>query len=335
MPIDYSITLQDITGITLKWNFWWIHEWTSTQGTLSLALFAFNQEGTPIFSTKFWYLEIVSLYNYLWLISIVRDNTIFSTAKFRETDEILRLIDNIPFDRSILVRLLEKLSTESKIQELLTSLSDEEILLLSTNHKEIQRKRVIEELKTRLNTWGYSETTWDDSWQRWISDNSWLTWANYIKPIEKQRISITWIMPDYLFPTHDWFIDILEIKLPDDDVIKEDLSHRWSWIWTSETNKAIGQVVNYIWEIDRLRREIEEKILSVYHKKFTLIRPRAYIIIGNDDIWFEDESEQEVRENKRRIKLEALRKLNWSLHGIEVITYAELIRRWNSFLNDI
>jgi uncharacterized protein (UPF0254 family) len=32
-------------------------------------------------------------------------------------------------------------------------------------------------------------------------------------------------MPDYLFPTLDGFIDILEIKLPEDDVIIKDTNH--------------------------------------------------------------------------------------------------------------
>ena len=52
----------------------------------------------------------------------------------------------------------------------------------------------------------------------------------------------------------------MEIKLPDDSVILEDTSHPGSWKWTSETNKSIGQVVNYLTEIDRLKLEIERNI---------------------------------------------------------------------------
>jgi hypothetical protein len=139
-------------------------------------------------------------------------------------------------------------------------------------------------------------------------------------------------MPDYLFPTNDWFVDILEIKLPKHDVLKQDDSHKWSWVWSSDVNKAIWQVVNYIWEIDRQCLEIEKEILKVYHINVRLLKPRAYILIWNDDKWYEEEIDPEIRKNKRNEKLNWLRKLNWSLHGIEVITYAELLRRWNTFV---
>ena len=65
---------------------------------------------------------------------------------------------------------------------------------------------------------------------------------NYKKPIEKTKINITGIMPDYLFPTLDGFVDVLEIKLPDNEVINKDTSHPGSWKWTAETNIAIGRL---------------------------------------------------------------------------------------------
>lgn len=63
-------------------------------------------------------------------------------------------------------------------------------------------------------------------------------------------------MPDYLFPTVDNFIDILEIKLPTFEVIKEDSSHAGSWIWSKESNQSIDQVVTYLSAIDRIRFEL-------------------------------------------------------------------------------
>ena len=86
-------------------------------------------------------------------------------------------------------------------------------------------------------------------------------------------------MPDYSFPTIDGFIDILEIKLPSDEVITEDASHTGAWKWTSETNRAIGQVVNYLTEIDRLRLEIERKIEEEQGQRISFLKPRAYILI--------------------------------------------------------
>jgi len=178
------------------------------------------------------------------------------------------------------------------------------------------RQKLVEELISRLQTGGYSETTGNDSWQKWIYKNNWLFGVNYKKPIEKIKINITGIMPDYLFPTLDGFVDILEIKLPDNPVINKDTSHIGSWKWTSETNGAIGQVVNYLGEIDRLRLEIEKNVKTEYGYEISLLKPRAYILIGDNSDW-------DVG------KKEGLRKMNHALHGIEILTYKDLLDRGN------
>lgn len=181
------------------------------------------------------------------------------------------------------------------------------------------RKQIIDELEERLEKGGFSETSGNDSWQSWIYQNNWLFGVNYQQPIEKTKININGIMPDYLFPTIDNFVDILEIKLPDDKVIVKDTNHNGSWRWSPETNTAIGQVVNYLSEIDRLRLEIEKNIKDKYKFEINLLKPRAYILIGNSSTW--DTS-----------KKEGLRKMNHALHGIEIVTYKELLDRGNQYL---
>ncbi|MFA6039348.1 MAG: Shedu anti-phage system protein SduA domain-containing protein [Candidatus Peribacteraceae bacterium] len=183
----------------------------------------------------------------------------------------------------------------------------------------LQRKKVIDNLKQRL-TQSYPETDGSDSWQNWIYANNWLFGANYKKPIEKQKININGIMPDYLFPTLDNFVDILEIKLPSFEVLEEDKSHRGSWAWSRNSNIAIGQVANYLCEIDRQVLEIEKQIKKSYGIEVSLLKPRAFILIGNSSTWKVE-------------KKEGLRRLNHTLHGIEILTYAELIRRGESFVS--
>ena len=182
------------------------------------------------------------------------------------------------------------------------------------------KQKVVKELDTRLQTGGFSETTGNDSWQKWIYENNWLFGVNYKKPIEKTKINITGIMPDYLFPTLDGFVDILEIKLPDNPVINKDTSHSGSWKWTAETNGAIGQVVNYLSEIDRLSLEIEKNIKIEYGYEISLLKPRAYILIGDSSDWDGG-------------KKEGLRKMDHALHGIEILTYKDLLDRGNQAIN--
>ncbi len=184
-----------------------------------------------------------------------------------------------------------------------------------------QTKRItVSEFRTRLNRGGYAETRGDDSWQKWIYSHNWLFGINYRDPIEKARININGVMPDYLFPTLDGFVDILEIKLPDNPVINKDESHHGSWKWSSETNEAIGQVVNYLCEIDRLRLEIEKNIKTEYGYEVSLLKPRAYILIGDSTNWGPE-------------KKEGLRKMNHALHGIEVLTYTDLYERGKQATN--
>lgn len=206
-----------------------------------------------------------------------------------------------------------------KIWENIVELNPDLATKLSHARVQIQRQIVLDELKVRLNE-VYSETVGFDSWQKWISQNNWLLGVNYRKPIEKAKINLSGIMPDFLYPTIDGFVDVLEIKLPGDEVLIEDKSHKGAWKWSSETNIAIGQVVNYLTEIDRLRFENENNIETETKSKILFLKPRAFILIGNSENW----SKQ---------KIEAFRKLNYYLHNIEVITYKELLDRGKQFIN--
>jgi hypothetical protein len=207
---------------------------------------------------------------------------------------------------------------EEETWESIIELNPDLATKLSYARVQIERKKVLDELKKRLE-YEYPETKGDNSWQNWISKNNWLFGVNYKQPIERAKINLSGIMPDFLYPTIDGFVDVLEIKLPKDDVLVEDTSHKGSWKWTPETNSAIGQIVNYLIEIDRLRFENENKVENETKQEVLFLKPRAFILIGNSKNW-------------EKPKKEALRKLNYYLHNIEVITYKDLLDRGNQFI---
>ena len=190
---------------------------------------------------------------------------------------------------------------------------------LAAAQLQIHRKKVVDELNQRLATGNFSETSGDDSWQKWIYKHNWLFGVNYQEPIQKVKINVTGVMPDFIFPTLDGFVDILEIKLPSKEVIVEDASHAGSWVWSPDSNYAIGQVVNYLCEIDRLKLEIEKEIERVHQKRISVLKPRAFILIGRSDNWTTN-------------KKEGLRKLNDSLHKIEFLTYTDLSQRGEALI---
>jgi hypothetical protein len=194
-------------------------------------------------------------------------------------------------------------------------------LRLETNLSFYQDR--LDELKKRLSgEKNYHETIGKDSWQNWIYSNNWLFGVNYLKPIQKQKVGFDNI-PDYLFPTRDGFLDVLEIKKPSPNVVEKDEHHAESYIWCRVANEAIGQVITYIQEMEDHRLEIRDRINEKYGKEygidFHVIKPRAYILIGKSDNW----------RNKQK---EALKRLNYSLHGIEVITYTDLLKRGESII---
>jgi len=208
----------------------------------------------------------------------------------------------------------EKKSLKSQIEELENLKNASNILFF---------QQALVELEKRLkSTKGFRETSGKNSWQNWIYRNNWLFGTQYQTPIEKQRIGFSSI-PDFLFPTIDGFLDILEIKLPNTDVIIEDASHPGSYRWSAKASEAIGQVVNYLYEIElhqlliaqNIKRECGEQLGEIFS-----IKPRAFILIGRKDGWTPTE-------------LEGLRKLNYSLHGIEVLTYTDVYERGQQIIH--
>lgn len=250
--------------------------------------------------------------------NIVKDGVKYGNHEYVTVEKNKVIVINDHNKRELLKQILQK-GYSDDFWRLLTGEEPDLADKLSAGHLQVQRMKIIYKLKDRL-TKTFAETKGDNSWQKWIFNNSWLFGSNYQEPIEKQRINILGSMPDYLFPTVDGFVDVLEIKLPDDEVIVVDKSHKGSWKWTPQSNTAIGQVVNYLSEIDRLKFEIEKNINKEYKKDISLLKPRAFILIGNSKNW-------------DSVKLEALRKLNHSLHGIELITYFDLIQRGETFIN--
>lgn len=63
-----------------------------------------------------------------------------------------------------------------------------------------------------------------------------------------------------------------------------------------------------------IKQNIERNYKGILAAEVYSIKPRAFILIGNKENWTEEMKE-------------ALRKLNYSLHGIEVLTYSDLIGR--------
>lgn len=222
----------------------------------------------------------------------------------KETEQVIAVLPEA-------VRSVSRKKTNELVEKVAEVLQKEKVDISALS--EIQaaanqvfyRKRV-SKLEERIDK-KYPETKGKDSWQSWIYANNWLFGSRYLKPIEKRRVGLDQI-PDFLFPTTDGFLDVLEIKLPDKEVIREDTNHPGSFYWSPDVSEAIGQATNYLYQLELHQLEIEKKL------KLSTIKPRAIILIGKSQGW----------DNEKR---EALRKLNFTLHGIEILTYHQLLER--------
>lgn len=221
--------------------------------------------------------------------------------------------------------ILDRLSNIMRDIEKQNESLEVEIEILKEQQRQLNidfYKQTIAQFQKRLEG-NYHETSGDECWQKWIYNNNWLFGIQYGRPIEKQKVGFEAI-PDFLFPTIDGFIDILEIKLPSHKVISKDLSHSGSFNWTLETTKAIGQVVNYLHEIEMNQLQISQKLnrrnFTEPNISVSLIKPRGFILIGRSNDWNE-------------LEREAFRKLNHALHEIELLTYDDLIKRGQSLID--
>ena len=242
----------------------------------------------------------------------------FGKNEYQITD-----LDSIIINNKNKDMYIKKLIEADCSEEILNQLTEKKFTLVKKifyEKKQIEKQKIIDEFSVRLKDKNLLETKDNNSWQEWIYNNYWLFGIHYQQPIQKTKINITGVMPDYLFPTLDGFIDILEIKLPTDEVLIEDKNHPGSFKWAAKTNEAIGQVVNYLGEIDSFKLEIEKAVKKQYGFDISLLKPRAYILIGNRVLW----------NNEQR---EGLRKLNHALHGIEILTYKDLFDRGNQAVN--
>lgn len=218
-------------------------------------------------------------------------------------------------NKSLLIENIAKIIRESKVDK--KKLTPEVLKEITAAANQVYYKNTLEEFNDRLRK-QLPETKGGNSWQTWIYSNTWIFGTSYLEPIEKERVGFSQI-PDYLFPTVDGFLDILEIKVPQKNrIILEDKDHKGAYYWDTETSEAIGQVANYLHELEKNQLQVAQNIRREYKDKYQIeisaVKPRAIILIGRTEGWSEE-------------KLEALRKLNFALHGIEIISYDQLLRR--------
>ena len=148
----------------------------------------------------------------------------------------------------------------------------------------------------------------EEELQQLLEKNWWMFGNEYGGLLGKRELALG-TQQDFLVKrTADGFLEIIEIKRPlncKDLIYKTNQDSRNRTHYRQELSDAIAQVIDYIDEIDN------DKYKIYFKEKEDVGKIRAKIIIGRDG----DE------EQKR-----SLRSLNSALHGIEILTYDQLLR---------
>lgn len=150
--------------------------------------------------------------------------------------------------------------------------------------------------------------------QEWVYNHLWVFGPYYIEAA-KQDITRDNDKIDFLLKRYDAFYDVIELKLPSchlfDGIEGPVNSPSRENPISSEVKNAISQVIKYLeeYELDKANR--------YYANRQLVHKPKAIIVIGR-------------RDDKTNT---ALRTLNHYFHGIEVLTYDDMLDIGNGLID--
>jgi len=179
-------------------------------------------------------------------------------------------------------------------------------------------EKVIDEFRRKLVSHPAAEATW----QTFLSDYILLLRNNYGEVLTKESVSLAGKFPDFMLIDPYSYLDIYEIKTPATELLKFD-SSRNNYYWAPELSKAISQVENYLYQIQRNSSQLAEDIRKNKGIDINIVRPRGYIIAGSRS--------QLVGEKMK----DDLRILNDSLKNVDVILYDELLSNFEGFVKKL
>jgi len=201
-------------------------------------------------------------------------------------------------DRAFVQKVLLTFDTPA-VQQLLIEAKRDDVNNLYAAVKQAKNKKALAELRRLID-----EDATESKFQEWFESNTWAFGIEYLKIYDTSKIGIH-SDSDFIAQSLDGYHDLIELKRPSLDLLKYDDSHQ-DYYPSAELSKAIGQAVHYLFAMERSRTELEDE------DQITVLKPRIKIIAG---------STVGFSAKKRR----ALRLLNNGLHGMEVISYDQVV----------
>lgn len=210
--------------------------------------------------------------------------------------------ENVDF----ITKILQSFQSE-EAKTLLSKISEIELNNLFVSIKHAKNKQALASLEQLIND-GVEE----NEFQKWISTNTWVFGTEYIKKFDTRKIGIH-SQADFIVQSLDGFTDLIELKRADFKLFEKDNS-RNCYYPSKDLSQVIGQAVHYIRVMEDHRAILKED------DDLEVLKPRVKVVIGRSI---------GLEHNEKK----ALRLLNSSLHGIEIITYDEIMNRANKIIS--
>ena len=222
----------------------------------------------------------------------------WSAVPTEHKDLYERVVSNQEFVGEVLSRF-----ADPKSQQVLIDAEREVVDNLYAATKHVKNRKALDELTLLL-----SENVSEAKLEAWIADNDWVFGVEYIKKLDATRIGLH-SDADLLVESLDGFADLIELKKADVPALFiEDKSHPGVWYPSSILSQVTGQTIFYLHMMN------EARYLLKSSDGINVLKPRAKIVIGRSSKLSEPEKE-------------TLRRLNDTLHGIEILTYDEIALR--------
>lgn len=151
-------------------------------------------------------------------------------------------------------------------------------------------------------------------WQNWFASNKWLLGSEFIQIVNERDID-TANIADYLMRAVDGFVDLVEIKRPNEMLFWANTKDHNNYVPSSDLIKAITQCLNYLYAIEQEANSV--KFIERIGCK--VIKPRCTLVFGRSKEWNEEQKQ-------------AYRILNAAYNQLSIVTYDHLLLRAQSIL---
>ena len=192
-----------------------------------------------------------------------------------------------------------------------------------------QFKSVLSQLNEMLSS---SVTIAEPKWQNQIKDIVCLLYPKYIyssREIEFSGIDAYKKKPDFILVDSNGYIDILEIKKPDVQLLTEQASYRHNYIPVRELAGAVQQIEKYIFclnSLDTSKQRVIEKLKSDPVLKdidVEIVNPQGMLILGRSND-FNSQQKRDFELIKRQYKNIA-----------DIMTYDDLLHRLQNIISSL